>query len=238
MLTGPVCDVPGDGNLAQPYCRDVLACILDCAAHHRTSSLSLLSTCAYYRDHKINIASSLLYTNYAVQLPHTRVSNTIKRITQPKLSHVAFGQLALFYEHSRRRSNLPLSPRFTIKPSRNPAYLGHSSSLLATCDMGDQSVWGHFRPPFESALQAYEMKTGVTLSKHPLVLQLQECHTVDSITTVLQDQARNFGDFQQNDRMTKTIKATVSILFTLSATAPLGESMGPVRQLTDCPFQI
>lgn len=113
------------------------------------------------------------------------------------------GNWPCIYEHSRRRSNLPLSPRFTIKPSRNPVSLGHSSSLLATCDMGDQSVWGHFRPPFESALQAYEMKTGVTLSKHPLVLQLQEYHTVDSITTVLQDQARNFGDFQQNDRITK-----------------------------------
>ena len=84
----------------------------------------------------------------------------------------------------------------------------------------------HVQTLFEPALQAYELKTGLTLSEHPLALQLRDCHTVESITTLLQNQARDFSDLRRNDQV---IKNVVSILSTLSATSALGESTGLVR---------
>ena len=96
--------------------------------------------------------------------------------------------------------------------------------------MGDPSVSTHVQTLFEPALQAYEKTTGVTLSEHPLAVQLQDCHTVESITTLLQGQVKDSSDLPRNDRITKVIKSVVSILSTLSATSALGESTGLVRQ--------
>jgi hypothetical protein len=98
--------------------------------------------------------------------------------------------------------------------------------------MGDQTGSPRFQALFESALQAYEKNTGVTLAEHSLALQLQNCHDIQSITILLQDQARLFGDFRANDRIMKLIESTVSILGTLSATVALGETVGLVRRKT------
>jgi len=92
--------------------------------------------------------------------------------------------------------------------------------------MGDRSASSRVRALFEFALQAYEKKTGITLAKHPLAVQLQSCHTIESITGLVQDQALAFGDFQGKDRIMKSIKSTVSILTALSATACLGDAIG------------
>jgi hypothetical protein len=97
--------------------------------------------------------------------------------------------------------------------------------------MEDQSGPSHFRALFESAFQAYEKKTGISLAEHPLALQLQSCQSVESITTLLQNQTKAFREFRGNDRVMKLIKSTVSILTTLSATASLGDSIGLVRYL-------
>ena len=98
-----------------------------------------------------------------------------------------------------------------------------------TCDMADRSASTRVRALFEFALQAYEKKTGITLTKHPLAVKLQSCHTVESITGLVQDQALAFGEFPGKDRIMKSIKSTVSILTTLSATACLGDAIGLVR---------
>ena len=84
--------------------------------------------------------------------------------------------------------------------------------------MADQS---RFCALFESALQSYEKKAGVNLAEHPLALQLQSCHSVESIIAVFQGQAQAFSEFQGSDRLVKSIKSTVSILTRLSATASL-----------------
>ena len=52
--------------------------------------------------------------------------------------------------------------------------------------MTDHSASHRFQALFESALQAYESKTGITLAQHPLAVDLQDCHSVDDITTLLQ----------------------------------------------------
>jgi hypothetical protein len=89
----------------------------------------------------------------------------------------------------------------------------------------------HFQALFESALQAYQAKTGITLAEHALAVQLQNCNTVESIATLVQSQAQAFSDYQECDRIMKSIKTIVSILTSLSAAAPLANAVGLVRQV-------
>jgi hypothetical protein len=98
------------------------------------------------------------------------------------------------------------------------------------CDMGDQSGSSHFHELFESAFQSYETNTGISLTKNPLAERLQSCHSVEDITTLVQDQASTVSELGGNDRIMKSIKSTVSILATLSATASLGDTIGLVSQ--------
>jgi hypothetical protein len=89
----------------------------------------------------------------------------------------------------------------------------------------------HFRALFESALQAYQTKTGITLAEHAFAVQLQSCTTVESITTLVQGQAQAFSRYREGDRIMKSIKTTISILIPLSAAAPLADVVGLVRQI-------
>lgn len=95
--------------------------------------------------------------------------------------------------------------------------------------MTDRSGSSHFRALFESALQNYEQKTNITLAEHPITEELKNCHTVESITAILRGQARTPSEFRGNDRMMKSIKSIVSVLFRLSTTATLCDAMGLVR---------
>jgi hypothetical protein len=94
--------------------------------------------------------------------------------------------------------------------------------------MADQSISTRFHELFESALQAYEKKAGFTLAEHPLGIQLQSCNTAESITAVLQGQAKAFSESRGSDKVMKSIKNTVSILCRLSATASLAVDFGLV----------
>jgi hypothetical protein len=96
--------------------------------------------------------------------------------------------------------------------------------------MAEQSTTAHIQSLFESALQSYQKTTGITLPDHPLVVQIQSCDTVQSMTTILQDQTQAFAHLPECDRIIKSIKATVSILTRLSSTASLADTFGPVRQ--------
>jgi hypothetical protein len=96
--------------------------------------------------------------------------------------------------------------------------------------MSEQSGSYCFRALFESALQSYEKTTGITLAELPLAVQLQSCHTIESITAVLECQVLTFGDFRGSDRVMKSIKSTLSILTRLSTAASLGNAVGLVRR--------
>jgi len=98
--------------------------------------------------------------------------------------------------------------------------------------MTDQPGSARFQRLLESALQVYEKKAGVTLADlgDSLAIRLQRCHSIDDITTLLQDKAKAFNDLQQRDRIFKSIKATVSILTPVSAIASVADDAGLVRQ--------
>jgi len=94
--------------------------------------------------------------------------------------------------------------------------------------MGDQSESTRFRAHFESAFQAYKKETGITLAEHPLAIQLQSCHSVESMTALVQEQASAFNEFRGKDRVIKSVKSTLSILTKLSATASHDDVVGLV----------
>ena len=96
--------------------------------------------------------------------------------------------------------------------------------------MTDQPVSSHLRTLFELALEDYEIKTEISLANHPLAQKLQNCNSVESITAILQDQARTFGKFRGRDRIMESIRSIVSSLEKLSATALLSDGIGQVRQ--------
>ena len=98
--------------------------------------------------------------------------------------------------------------------------------------MTDQSGSSRFQALLESALQAYEKKAGVTLADlgDSLGIQIQSCHSVDHITTLLHDKAQAFDGLQQRDRIFKSIKVTVSVLTPISAVASVADNVGLVRQ--------
>ena len=110
--------------------------------------------------------------------------------------------------------------------------------FLPTCDMGDQSVSTRFRALFKSAVQAYENNTGITLAEHPLAIKVQHGCSVESVTTLLQDQVRASSAFRGNDRIIKSIKSIISTLSTLSATTALEWAIDLVRQLANGVFHI
>ena len=99
--------------------------------------------------------------------------------------------------------------------------------------MGDQSGSTRFRALFKSALQAYENNTGITLAEHPLAIKVQNCCSVEFVTTLLQDQIRASSAFRGDDRIIKSIK---SIISTLSATTALEWAIDLVRQVADGVF--
>ena len=92
--------------------------------------------------------------------------------------------------------------------------------------MDNQSGSVSFQTLFESALLQYEKKTGITLSKHPLALQLQSCNSVEDLNKVLQDKAKNL---RESERIIKSMKTIVSILTPLFSVASLAGAVGLAR---------
>ena len=102
--------------------------------------------------------------------------------------------------------------------------------------MSDQSESSPFQNLFESALHDYEKQTGIPLANHALAVQLQNCQSVDSVSSVLQDQARALSKFRGGDKIINLLKSIVSVLSKVSATTALGRdvSMVCLKPLIGC----
>jgi hypothetical protein len=97
--------------------------------------------------------------------------------------------------------------------------------------MSDQS---RFRALFESALQDYKRETGTELVNHPLTQRFVNCHSIESVIVILQEQVQLVGGFvgsRRGDggRIEKSLKSVASALYTLSISAALSrETIGLV----------
>jgi hypothetical protein len=112
-------------------------------------------------------------------------------------------------------------------PTSASHYLDNYTPTQGRCDMSDQSGSSRFQALFESALRDYEKQTGITLANHPLAEQLQNCQSVESVTTLLQGQARDFSKFKGSDKIMKSLKSAVSVI------AALGQDISMV-----CPWPL
>jgi hypothetical protein len=82
---------------------------------------------------------------------------------------------------------------------------------------------------FDAALQDYRDKTGNTLADHPIAKQLETCEYVNSITAILQEQARGFREFTENDgKLMKALNSSVDVLCSPSISSALNEAIGLV----------
>ena len=81
---------------------------------------------------------------------------------------------------------------------------------------------------FEAALENYKQQTGIELAEHPLAERLQDCNSVDSVTTVLREQAQDFKEFREKDKVLKPLKKVLTVLHRLSSAANFGQDIGLV----------
>ncbi|KAF8496765.1 hypothetical protein F5888DRAFT_1702367 [Russula emetica] len=79
---------------------------------------------------------------------------------------------------------------------------------------------------FDSALKAYQKKTGKDLTSDPLLCDLETCHSPDAILAVLRAQTLGPGQAQNSgDESLTWLNPTISVLHAFSAT--IGGSVGP-----------
>ena len=95
--------------------------------------------------------------------------------------------------------------------------------------MSDQSASSRLQALFEVALRDYESATNIALDKHPLTEKLENCHSVQSTTALLQDQVK---EFRGSDKIMQSIGSMVSFLGQLSTIATLGGALSLVRHNT------
>jgi hypothetical protein len=94
----------------------------------------------------------------------------------------------------------------------------------------DNSSGSRLEGIFEAALEGYERQTGMKLIDHPLARQLENCNSIESVSAILEGQARTFGQFRGEDgKVMKSLKCVVHVLYGLTTSAALGEGIGLVR---------
>jgi hypothetical protein len=101
-----------------------------------------------------------------------------------------------------------------------------TSALMSHSHLASTSS-SNFQLIVNNALKAYEKRTKKDLLAHPLASQLQACDTPAAILAVLQQQAQGIDQSRgSDDRWTKWLDPTISVLYTFSAT--LGAGVGLV----------
>jgi fungal STAND N-terminal Goodbye domain len=88
--------------------------------------------------------------------------------------------------------------------------------------MSDQSGPSHLRVLFEAALEDYKLQTGIDLAKHSLAERLQDCNYVESVTAILREQAQDFKEFREKEKILKPLKKVLTVLHRLSSAADVG----------------
>jgi hypothetical protein len=75
-----------------------------------------------------------------------------------------------------------------------------------------------YRSTFDSALKAYEEKTGKVLSSDPLLRRLEKCYSPDNIVAILLQQIPRIDQSRRSDGgLTRWLNLTVNVINSLSA---------------------
>ena len=90
--------------------------------------------------------------------------------------------------------------------------------------MSYQSRSSHLRVLFQTALDDYEKQTGIELTKHPLAERLQECNSVESVTDILREQAKDLDKFREKDRVLKPLKKVLTVLHLISSAPSVADN--------------
>ena len=127
-----------------------------------------------------------------------------------------------------RRAPLLVVGTGIILPRATSSFISNISSIP---DMSfSPSASDSFSLLYNSALQDYATQTGTSLVDHPFAKRLEKCESLDSISSLLQENVRRFGEFRKEDgKIVKSLKCAVHVLHTLSTSAVLGEGIGLVR---------
>ena len=72
---------------------------------------------------------------------------------------------------------------------------------------------------FEAALEDYRQQTGIELDKHPLAERLQDCDSVESVTNIIREQAQDFKEFREKDKVLKPLKKVLTVVHGLPSVA-------------------
>jgi len=72
----------------------------------------------------------------------------------------------------------------------------------------------------------------IVLAQHPLTGQLQNCDSVESVTSILHEQTA-FSQFRGKDKIIEPLKNALSVLDKLSATANLWSGYQPEFRACD-----
>ena len=94
--------------------------------------------------------------------------------------------------------------------------------------MSDQPGSLHLRVLFEAALKDYKQQTGIELVKHPLAERLQDVNSIESVTAILREQAQDFKEFREKDKVLKPLKKVLTVLHKLSSAASVAQDVGLV----------
>ena len=94
--------------------------------------------------------------------------------------------------------------------------------------MSDQPGSSHLHMLFEAALEDYKQQTGIELAEHPLAERLQDGNPVESVTAILREQAQDFQEFREKDKVLKPLKKVLTILHRLSSAANFARDVGLV----------
>jgi hypothetical protein len=97
--------------------------------------------------------------------------------------------------------------------------------------MSDQSGSSRLRVHFKAALEDYKQQTGIELTEHSLAERLRDCDTVESVTAILREEAQDFKEFREKDKVLKPLKKVLTVLHILSSVADLSQGHGWV-----CPY--
>jgi hypothetical protein len=106
--------------------------------------------------------------------------------------------------------------------------LFQSHIFFLTFDMSDQSGSSNLRVLFEAALEDYKHQTGIELAEHPLAGRLQDGNSVESVTAILREQAQDFKEFREKDKVLKPLKRVLTVLHRLSSAANFPQDVGLV----------